>query len=438
MSAEHKQRTLARIVGQQVRGAAQWETIPVGAVLRHENGSPAHVWTKVSENRAASGYHMYPDGLHQQRVNFNHFGNDLYHVIGDFTRFYAAKMEGTLDGYKARFKQAIITGANRNSVSTDTVNRALRDLECDGITGGITLGGPLLGQDLEQLPVNSVVVFGDPGSDTFTLWRKHENGQWVATLAGDGRLPETNNQRILVTAPGVEGVWVAPTEAQTEAEAQAINEFKARAYRVGLRQKRAHGWCDVYDNIMESVGITREAITTSTVGGYRLGAIVQAEDAHTLPNGCVLYSISDTNRFHLFIRDDAMTNMARTRLLVSGDGAGANYNRRMRLGSGNQRTPGDSLLPDEPSPLGTRLHMEQLPVGTQFMIGTDQQNVWTITTPDHNNRFVGYRLLADVERAGWDTLPQGVTTRYRTNDFGDQPLHIVTVPDPNNPGRSIH
>jgi hypothetical protein len=190
----------------------------------------------------------------------------------------------------------------------------------------------------------------------------------------------------------------------------------------------------VYDNIMEAVGITRDVLAAANGAGYALGAVVSAEEAATLPAGAILYSVSDARILHVFIRDDAMNNMARTRVILSGDGAGDNYNRRMRFGSGAGRIGGDFLLPDNPCPVNTTAEfLRQLPVGTRFFIGTDATNVWVRI----ENGF-GYMGIRDTEALGWDVTPTALRRAYGYNDFGNQQLHILTIPDPNDPTRSIH
>jgi len=101
------------------------------------------------------------------------------------------------------------------------------------------------------------------------------------------------------------------------ATTEAVNEFKARAWRVGWKIKQQHGWCASYETYMRQVGLDADATRLARSGGLAVGDRCNPEQAATLAVGTVLRWVSSNHpeRWQWFIRDDTVVNAGRTRLL---------------------------------------------------------------------------------------------------------------------------
>lgn len=209
------------------------------------------------------------------------------------------------------------------------------------------------------VPIGTTMQVGKPDAlARFAVFHKNQRQQWIRVL-GDYTYFNGTPWTIL-DVPGDPDPW--PNAAGTPEEQEQIMLFKARAWRIGWKQKIQHRWCSSYETYVAQVGLTPSVLTDAKHNGVAIGDRVGPEVAGMLPHGSVLRWVSSQHpeRFAWFLRDDNVENQARTRLLFGSGESGRNYASTMEvmwIADGDTWQIPMSHQQGEHLPVGTRLEI---------------------------------------------------------------------------------
>jgi hypothetical protein len=274
----------------------------------------------------------------------------------------------SLAQWQFRFRDNAIASADSAGVSRSTVFQATNEL---GLTDDLFPMGQGVKvsneYDKGRLPVGTQVMVGHPDRvTTFGLFVLARGGGWQHLLG------EVHNQQghtvEVLTGDPVE--WAVTPG--TEAEQEALANFKARAWRVGWKVKLSHRWCESYEGYMAKIGLNEDVLRNVKHGGLTIGERTNPRGSAALPAGSILrwVSRSDPANFTWYIRDDSMNNEARTRAIFG----------HRRDGSG-LRNSGSTMevmwIANDEGVMALRVDglsdlIEHLPVGTRFAAGGSQ------------------------------------------------------------------
>lgn len=298
-------------VGTIIRETAGYEAMPVGATFITPAGT---VWTKIDDARFESG----STGRSKSIRTISVGRHKIHSYPGESGP--AFSMEGEagegvespltpemLAQFKQRFETVAWGSALNAGVETNSIPGAMERLEVPDSTQDIRPGMALWAGDRrlqDALPNGTMLMRGTSYSPTV----------WEMRSGSIVRMVGTADFLALVTIasiPGVESIdWGTPDAD----EVQRVHRFKRQAYDLGLAIKRRHSWCGEYERSMLRVGISEQAVAN-------VPTPLSVEEVAALPSGTVL-RLATTDQSLLVIRDDAMTNPARTRRLagtVEGD-----------------------------------------------------------------------------------------------------------------------
>ena len=372
--------------------------LPVGSELVSRRNH-AHWWRKTGPGR----YELGNGGLYNM--------TDLGGYDLEIRSLPDGKVEvpqPTAEQVKWQFRVGALTAAHAHGYSghhqvTETVRKIIGDLDLP-----VGHGMPVDELTRAKLPDGSVVYSGAPDDPDRLTVQVKQNGQWVHVL---GERPHLNP---LATVDSVNGnrekpEWLA--RAGTEQDLKEIQEFQARAWRIGWQLKRSMHWCSTYESIMGTLGVTERALMRVPVAGMTVGMRVDAMEASALPVGSLLSwrHRDNPDSWAVYVRDNAVGNRARTRLVVSSEGvAPANYQRRMRI---------ETLIGEDGRPVGEGWQLptndlwSQLPAGTVFTFQL-------VDSPANPGFFV---ICGDGRAAAWEWEVGARPPRlgsYARNDFG--------------------
>lgn len=237
----------------------------------------------------------------------------------------------TLEQYKWRFRDYALVSARNHSVSYE----ASRDV-LDSLGTNLPLGrGVKVGDEgtWQSLPEGSMVFSGSPENPNLFSVMVKEDRRWVTKIG-----PGTIDNRVTVYRIGDNNSveppeWLTSVSTDAQAEAEKIAQFKAEVWRLGWKLKKAQGWCSTYEHILQSFGITRNAIQVG-VNGIRIGQRVAPEVAASLPLGSVLKwtSRDDDSVWGLYVRASSASNVAGTVKIAGTEGCGdRNYRSSMMV-----------------------------------------------------------------------------------------------------------
>jgi hypothetical protein len=262
-----------------------------------------------------------------------------------------------------RYRDGALVQAEAHGVAQGTVEQALAKMgagrDAFPLGPGVTIRN---NPTMNELPDGTVVYRGNPTTPAaFGVFVKR-NGRWLHLL---GESSGWNGSTVTVDSVNGDRTpvdWVA--QEATEADEEAIRQFKARAWQVGYKLKRAQGWCSTYEAIVNALGITQEDLNNVTFQGVRVGDEVDPEEARMLPRGSLFrWQHRDYgDRFGVYMRVRNMDNRAGTRRVYGQTAEG------LRLGHFKDRMTvvhieqGDGINYRMRDPR----EWDLLPVGTEF------------------------------------------------------------------------
>lgn len=254
----------------------------------------------------------------QMRLDTNPGYYALYRLPGE------EEEPQTLTQYQWSFRDTIMSATEAHGSGRGEVTEAIRvlHLELNHFPFGTGLRIESRA-DVDTLPDGSMVRDGHPDQwDGYGLFLR-KNQAWVRLLGGGGMLMHGprdgyNSQYHVMTVGGEEIIPDWMTAQPGEGDQEAINEFKANAWRIASRAKHAHGWCGVLENTMARVDVSPNSLMNSRYNGYGLGSHVPVDMVKDLPVGTILrwrHSDAPTTRWSWHARVANATNLAGTILL---------------------------------------------------------------------------------------------------------------------------
>lgn len=288
-------------VGMPLNTVAEFDLLPVGTTIGPKDGS---TFVKHADG---GWYNENGAGPYNIGEDFSLAGYNKVKSLPSTTPFYESLMQ-----WQFRYRDNCFRSADAAGVSRRTVLDAMAELGIGDdyfpLGRGVRLGNEY---DKERLPQGTLLQRGEPDNlDSYGLFVKRPSG-WLHLL-GNVR-DHANHSALIVNGDPVE--WA--NRPGTEAEQEALANFKAKAWRVGWKVKLSHRWCESYESYMGRIGLTEDALRGATYAGISTGEWVAPELVSGLPAGSVLRWVSRVNpaSFTWYIRDDDMNNAARTRAL---------------------------------------------------------------------------------------------------------------------------
>jgi hypothetical protein len=396
-------------VGDRINEPRQMDELPVGSVI-HERANPAHFFTKERDER----WRRATDRATFSPQQFGMGGQMVVQSIPDGWVSRPRPQE-TVEAHMWKFRENALYSAYNHSVNYEASDAAIAEMGAgfDQFTlgHGVEVRSPVT---LERtLPDGTIVYTGNPVEPNarFGVFIK-ERGRWKPVMGEAGSI---GDRAVIHTYGGSteKPEWLS--REGTEADAEAIVQFRAKAWRVGWRLKQAQGWCSTYEAVMRDLGLTSAATRAVTHQGVRVGDTVRTDGAHALPNGSILrwQSRDDDTQWALFVRTMQSDNQAGT-LRVGGVGGASerNYRSSMRV----VYIP----VPDEPIawPVENALSVwEGLMPGTMF--GIDETITRYIKAGDGRVAQIASEQHARTE-------PLNPTGRWNLRDFGNRPNMYIT------------
>lgn len=340
-------------VGTRFTSTQQYLDCPVGTIWQASSGTH---WRKVSDDMAAA-----VDGGRLKRLStFSTQGRSAIiempaeiSLTGDDTVGVEVTLrQETAPEYLQRFETTMWGAAVTHGVSTESHDAAMDALGVPKSTDPNTwcVGMAVWGTDnrlLNALPRGTLLEYGhDPERfSAYGVFSVSAAGGTTRVLGGatfpNGLL------RVKAFPPGTtigDGRWRGRVH---DDEVRRVHDTKAMCYQEGMRVKRRHRWCETFEACLELADIPRS-------GPGDPPQVLTAEEVSALPVNTVV-RVSNLGESVLLVRDDRMTNPARTRRAggsVPGDWAAAN--------NVVVRTPGQRMN----IPTGTLAEMDGMPDGT--------------------------------------------------------------------------
>jgi hypothetical protein len=303
--------------------------------------------------------------------------------------------------------------ASHHGVGTQVVREALQEMGLTNLSAEIGTGVRVSDTELwRNLPDGSIVYSGSPQQPQRLSVQAKVKGRWVHML-GDQPAP---GEEVMVEAVG--GVRKRPAwldQEGTDTDVREIAKFRATAYRVGYRVKRAHGWCSTYDHVVSGLGITAQ-IAREAEAPESMGLRVHAEAARLLPVGSLLWwrNRHHPDQYALFERVDTMTNQAATRRVFASAAVPDNeqYKRHMLVVA--TATNNREVAWPLPENLAQAI-WNLLPTGSRFMYRQGGENQ--------------YVICADKQAIEWRGGNHPIPERgqWQFANFGDDPQLVVTA-----------
>lgn len=342
--------------GARINTREEIESLPVGTRIA-VGGAPKR-W-----------YERRPDGMWVDWQGFEHGDHEF--TLGGTNRVVsipegAKRVLPSLRQWQWKWLDNCYTSAEQASVNYRTVETGMAraGLSWDDFPpgAGMTFWSRAA---LERVPTGSLLYRGKPANiHQFGMFTK-AGGDLVHVLGNaNGALGVALT--VASVPDGTVADWaVAPG---TPEEQDQIAEFKARVWRVGWKIKTQHGWCSSYESYMAKIGLDETALRNAKYLGIGVGDMVTPEQAASLrPRACLRWrSSQDQARWAWFIRDDTMSNAARTRYLFGTEASHRNYHSSMEVLS-----LADAGADDLDAPI-SRDEAEHLPPGSVLTIGAER------------------------------------------------------------------
>lgn len=399
-------------VGERVGTRNNLRMLPLGVVIQDSEYRNRRL-TKIADDRwnVSTGGVWTDWDLDPRYWNIVSFpdGKDVYVVP-----------QPTLVQVKYDFRMGALTAAQNHGASIGAVEQTLTKMGCGAeFAKELDLGPGMVLSDPDvrrTMPDGTVIYSGAPQvPSTLAVWVKR-NGQWAQVL---GERNYMDNSHVIESINGTMERPTWTTEVGTEQDAEAIQEWKGLAWRVGYELKRSSGWCGTYEEIVHRLGIRREdMVRTTRVGDWQIGQRIEAVDAPALPGRSILwwYSQAHPERVSVFVRDNRVTNnQAQTRRVLATPEVidGDQYKRRMMIGSvwvDDRNTYIGWLVPEDVLPRVWPV----LPPGTRFRFSGGGAHDYVIAQ-DHN----ATDYYAD------QTIPE--TGRWNMNAFGSPENRGISI-----------
>ncbi len=302
-------------VGDQIWSTAQMDNLPVGTVICERTRRqgrfrkmPTGDWEGIDDYAGRGTYSP------------SQFSMGGYNIVSQLPEGYAPPPPPpppTLTQYMWKFRCNALSGAVENGVSIEATRKGLRLL---AIPDEWEIGpGVVLHTHDQYTPIpNGTVVCNqsitDPDSEHYSLFMRAGSNRWHTLLgrAAHGR------DLVVVQAPGVTETPAWWAAVGTEESRQEVAEFKARAWRIGQKIKSEQSWCGVYENVVARVGVNRDCLTAVKYQGLGIGDRVTPNAVAALPDNTLFLfrGSDDETRWAVYVRDDAATNLTRTRRLA--------------------------------------------------------------------------------------------------------------------------
>lgn len=387
-------------VDDRIRDRHVLRRIPVGTVIRDAHNT----WTKESPDIWTNA----ESGARWRDTDLAANGTNRIVSFPSGAQTYDLPQE-TVEQIKWNFRVGALAAATSHGVGRDTVERTLAEMGIGAKDMAPTLGAGVRvdNQSMNDLPDGSTVYSGSPNALRHFSVQTKKAGRWVTVLGERSRLDT------LVTVQSVAGDLTEPgwlTREGTEEDVEAIQDFKARAWRVGYALKRSQGWCSTYESIVHGLGVTEADLHRTRVGGFAVGDRVQAPMVAALPVGTLLMWINSTrpDEWGLYVRDDTASNTPQTRRVAGVPDSNENYHRYMTVVAipANGGTEIGWSIPGDPARIWAAL-----PGGTVFTYGGG------------GDEFVKTRDGLAVDRRSYRPLQNNGT--YSEGQFGTNPNFTV-------------
>lgn len=255
--------------------ARQAEALPIGSVVNiypDPHGAPRLV------EKTADGWVL--NGRRTDNPGGN-YRNVLWAVPdGNLGR------QETVDEYMVRFRAKAWRAAQDRMGDTSEVEEIFDRL---GIPHVPANEGDQVNVARKALPDGVVVMFGDPSSDNYTIFRK-DGGEWKREYGTAIESPVDSVTTVIELPDGLIRTTPTPNDPQ------AIAMFKAKAWAEGWKLKRRHGWCEAYEQVMRDVGLTAGDSMPD------FSAFAESDAWRDLPDGALLGYMGHS-RWDMAVRD---------------------------------------------------------------------------------------------------------------------------------------
>jgi hypothetical protein len=223
----------------------------------------------------------------------------------------------TLLQTKHTYRTGALAAAVAHGVDVGRVEEALAEMGCgrDNLTlpvgQGVTVSTVGGGAPGIAIPSGTVAFTGNPKRPATLGVFRWDGLRWTH-LFGDRTYVDQS-----MVVESVNGVIERPAwldEAGTDADEDAIREWKAVAWQVGWKLKKSMGWCGTYEQIAHGLGVTQADQRATRYRGFARGQRITRDEAASLPVGSVLWwqHSEDETKFAAFVRRAEATNRAGT------------------------------------------------------------------------------------------------------------------------------
>lgn len=195
----------------------------------------------------------------------------------------------TLHQHKFQFRDWAFAAQELNGVSFEAVNGVMHELGCEAEAfppgPGLVIESVY---DRSLLPHDTIVRVGEPTNERFGIFLFDSNRHFWRPLLGSMRALDRQFKSVIESIPGMDTPpeWI--TAKATGADADAILQFKRRAWVVSDKVRRNQNWCGTFNTAVKRMGLSEAVLRVTSAGAVTLGQFVTTEQARMLPMGSVL------------------------------------------------------------------------------------------------------------------------------------------------------
>lgn len=233
-----------------------------------------------------------------------------------------------------RLRDAALAAAERSGIGFPAVLSMAATF--DAPEPMLTVGGVVSnGYDLDHLPVGTVVYGGHPSEPRWmNVWTKGEN--YLEHTFGPSPARTAGEPVTIFSLP------VEPTPEPPPADGLALAKAAMRAWRVGRTYQRRYRWCSVFQDTLDSLGITDKGLMRLTgESPHGVGDILDREQVGLLPEGTLLWwRWRRGGGLAVYLRTDEARNKSRTRRVFGFDDNGEQSHDRMEV----LQTPDEEMV----------------------------------------------------------------------------------------------
>jgi hypothetical protein len=324
--------------------------VPEETVIKQVNYE--REWRKIADNRF-----MRNDGAVHGWDSFN----ASQYMVKAIPNLSPIEEQESLTQFKWRFMEEALFAAVSHSISLEPVYRALGRLGAHPKDFEIGPGVLFRANNelLNLLPTTTVIRVGEPDWDNneWSMYIRDTTG-W-RQLLGKGSIDYARAAVIVsIGNSEVKPRWLTEPKGSED----EIDDFRAKAIRIGVRAKSQTGWCGEFENAMRRVGIDPNRPEMVRIGGHRIGT--RSDDLHVanaLPDGTISFYTAGRG-FILYKTDRAASrNRYHTMRVYSTPGMRITES-HYATGMVIQSAPGDPLDLE----VNSQHCWDTLPVGTTF------------------------------------------------------------------------